>query len=308
MRVVQGFSLQIVASNLCVDPSTVHRTVKKFELSGTVEKKKYHCDNHSEKKLTDPIKLTVLNLVLQKPSIYLSEIQYELLWQFGIDVSPSSLCKFLKQSNFRRKKMQLVALQRDQELRSTFLSDVSIYDSQNLVFIDETGCDKKDAIRRYGYGLRGKPVQCQKLLVRGKRVSVIAAMSVEGLLDVKLVKGTVTGAIFTDFLEKQLLSHLMPLPNPHSIIIMDNCSVHHVGSVHEVMEGIGVIVHYLPPYSPDYNPIELLFSKVKLLIKQMELESTVQDIETIILAAFASITKEDCIAWIHSQDIYKNVL
>lgn len=69
-------------------------------------------------------------------------------------------------------------------------------DSKSIVFIDETGCDRRDAIRRYGYGLRGKPVKCQKLLVRGERISVMAAMTKECVLDVEIIRGSVTGDIF----------------------------------------------------------------------------------------------------------------
>ena len=176
-REVQGLSLQRVDSNLSVDPSTVQRTTRRFELSGTVDKKRY------------------IHLVLKKPGIYLKEIQQDLLWQFDLDISAASLCNFLKKSNFTRKKMQLIALQRDKELRSAFLSDVSIYNS--------IGCDRRDAIRRYGYGVRGKRVKCQKLLVRGERISAIAAMTTEGLLDVKIVRGSVTGDKFNEFVEKQ---------------------------------------------------------------------------------------------------------
>ena len=66
-----------------------------------------------------------------------------------------------------------------------------------------------------------------------------------------------------------------------------------------------VLTHYLPPYSPDYNPIELAFSKVKYLLKAMEAEmQAIQDIDTILLAAFAQITPDDCSAWINSIGIY----
>ena len=105
--------------------------------------------------------------------------------------------------------MQLIALQRDEELRAIFTMEVSLYPSHLLVFIDETGCDRRDGLRRFGYGLRGKPVKCQKLLVRGEHISVIAAMTVEGVLDLKIVRGTVTGDTFIDFIQRQLLPHLM---------------------------------------------------------------------------------------------------
>ncbi len=304
-RKAQGLTLDRVAANLCVDTSTVYRIVKQFETCGVVRKKPYSAQNTTVK-LTKPVQLTILHLVLQKPGIYLWEIQQELRLMYGLDISPSSVCNFLKRSNFSRKKMQLIALQRDQELRATFVSDVSLYPMHSLVFIDETGCDRRNALRKYGYGLRGRPVRCQKLLVRGVRVSVIAAMTIEGVLDLKVVQGTVTGEIFTDFVQRQLLPHLMPFDgtNGNSIAVLDNCSVHHVPGV-EAIEEVGAIIHFLPPYSPDFNPIELLFSKVKSALRAMELElSATQDIESIVLAAFCTVTPEDCKAWIRSCAIY----
>ncbi len=228
---------------------------------------------------------------------------------FALDVCPSTLCNFLKKSNFSRKKMQLVARQRDQELRVAFVRDVSLYAKQVLVFVDETGCDRRDALRKYGYGVRGKPVKCQKLLVRGERISVIAAMTIGGILDLKISRENVTGEIFTDFTRRQLLPHLMTFNglNPNSVVVLDNCSVHHVSGVADVIQEVGALVHYLPPYSPDFNPIELLFSKVKSAIRAMELElSATRDIESIVLAAFSTVTATDCQSWIESCQLYSH--
>ena len=92
--------------------------------------------------------------------------------------------------------------------------------------------------------------------------------------------------------------------NENSVIVLD-CSVHHVDEVQRALSDCGVITHYLPPYSPDYNPIELAFSKVKYVIKSMEMEmQAIYDIETIVLSAFATITPADCQGWINSIGIY----
>ena len=90
--------------------------------------------------------------------------------------------------------------------------------------------------------------------MRGEHISAIAAMSVEGLLEVKIVRGGVTGEIF-EFVNKQLLFHLMSFngSNPNSIIIMDNCSIHHTESVAQSFDDIGVIVHYLQPRLQSYR-------------------------------------------------------
>lgn len=93
--------------------------------------------------------------------------------------------------------------------------------------------------------------------------------------------------------------------DPNSVVIMDNFSVHHVSGVDSCIEDVGALVHYLPPYSPDYNPIEMLFGKVKSAIRAMELElSATDDIETIVLSAFATVTAEDCENWINACCIY----
>ena len=86
---------------------------------------------------------------------------------------------------------------------------------------------------------------------------------------------------------------------------MDNCSIHHIDEVTELIQQTGALVHWLPPYSPDYNPIEEAFSKTKSMMKAMEVEMQVlQDIETIVYAAFSTITPSDCRGWIADSGIY----
>ena len=125
-------------------------------------------------------------------------------------------------------------------------------------------------------------------------------MSNAGILDVSLVKGTTNGETFSRFVLSNLLPHLQPFngTNPHSVVVMDNCSIHHVQEVEEIFDEAGVLLLFLPPYSPDLNPIELAFSKVKSQIKNLEPSMGTFDTETMILAAFASISNEDCQHWI----------
>ena len=87
-------------------------------------------------------------------------------------------------------------------------------------------------------------------------------MSTEGVLACKIVEGGVNAQTFDTFLSIDLAPNLLGL-NPRSVIIMDNASIHHVEGITKFLEDLGVLVYFLPPYSPDYNPIEELFSKVK---------------------------------------------
>lgn len=144
-------------------------------------------------------------------------------------------------------------------------------------------------------------------MVRGERVSAIACISVAGLLDVKTVRGTTDGDTFYDFVQTHLLPHLMPFNgvNPHSVVILDNCAIHHIAEIQKTIQEVGVLVHFLPPYSPDFNPIEETFSKVKTNLKSVESHVGHEtDVETLVLASFASVTPEDCQGWVSHPGIY----
>ena len=304
-RFALGYTFTEIGTNLNVDPSTVQRTAHLFELSGSVQKRQYP-QGCVQKKLTPSVELIIINLVVQQPGILLRELQTE-LFTYGVEVSLSTICQFLHKSGFSHQKMVLIAKQRDEQLRAIFTMDVSLYSSEMFVFLDETGADRWNTIRKYGYSIRGIPARCHRLLARGKRISAIAMISVEGLLDCKIVEGSVDGDVFYDFVHSHLIAQLQPYNgrNPHSVVVLDNASVHHVNEAVKAIEDTGAMVHFLPPYSPDLNPIEETFSKVKSTMQSLEQMMTeVDDIETIALTAFTMISKEDCKNWISKSTIY----
>ena len=89
--------------------------------------------------------------------------------------------------------------------------------------------------------------------------------------------------------------------NAKSVVITDNASVHHVDSVVETFKQLGVLIYFLPPYSPDFNPIEESFSKLKSVMQANEqLLDSGLDIEALILTGLSSFTPDDCIAWINN--------
>ena len=105
----------------------------------------------------------------------------------------------------------------------------------------------RGTIRCHGYSLRGKPLKTQKLLIRGEHISAIAAMSVEGIVALKIVQRGVDGDTYYDFI-CSLIPHFMPYNcfNKHSVIICDNCTIHHVEEVEQVCLDASVLTHYLP--------------------------------------------------------------
>ena len=183
----------------------------------------------------------------------------------------------------------LFATQQDAFLREQYIIDVSLYSPEMFAFIDETGADRRNNLRKYGYSLRGKPAVHNTLLFRGERVSAISCISICGVLDVRIIRGTSDGDVFYDFVRSHLISHLMPFNgiNPHSVVVLDNCSIHRCVEVMVTFRDIGVLEHFLPPYSPDFNPIEEAFSKVKSQLKTINPEEKLD-------TSFATITAADC--------------
>ena len=150
-----------------------------------------------------------MKLIINNPGILLREVQKELDDVLFLKISISTIYRFLHKNGFTKQKLQLCALQSSEILRQQFIVDVSVYTTDMLVFIDETGTDRRNTVRNYGYSLRGKPLKNPTLFVRGERVSAIACISTAGLLDVKTLTGTTDGDCFYEFTQTHLLPHLM---------------------------------------------------------------------------------------------------
>ena len=297
-----GLTYAQIATNLNVDPSTVCRTVQLFEQTGTVESiQGYH--EKTTKRLSSTDELVLMEAIVRQPSIYLYELQNILLQTTGTTICLAAIHNFLTYQGFTHKKLSHRALQRSDQLRENFLSEISLYEPHMLIFVDETGSDRRTALRKYGYSLKGKPATTDTLLVRGKRYSAIAAMSLDGIVDVHITSESVNGDTFCEFIERNLLPQMLPFDgiNGRSVVIMDNASIHHTERATALIEEIGAIPIFLPPYSPDIMPIEECFSKVKSFLRANDPLIQIlrePEIEDIILAAFASITPDDCYSWV----------
>ncbi len=181
-------------------------------------------------------------------------------------------------------------------MRAEYLLDVSIYKGhpELFVFVDETGADRRDAMRKFAYSLRGKPATASKLMVRGHRVSAIVGISCSGF---HTTVTTVDAEKLKLYVEDALVPYLQPFNgvNAHSIVVLDNASIHHAEEVVDTIQRTGALVQFLPPYSPDMNPIEHTFKSV---LKANEETWEDLDIETMVTAALNTITAAECQAWI----------
>jgi transposase len=117
--------------------------------------------------------------------------------------------------------------------------------------------------RLRGRGLRGERVIAKVPYGHWKTTTFLAALRVNGLTAPLVVDGAINGTIFLAYVRQQLV----PTLSSGDLVVMDNLSAHKVAGVREAIEGVNARVIYLPPYSPDLNPIELVFAKFKWLVR-----------------------------------------
>lgn len=135
-------------------------------------------------------------------------------------------------------------------------------DVRHLVFLDEFGAHTKLA-RLYGRAFRGHRVVDRVPHGHWKTTTFVGALRVGGFTAPTVVDGPMNGAVFLGYIQQQLT----PTLRAGDIVVMDNLAAHKVAGVREAIEGVGTQLVYLPPYSPDFNPIELAFSKLKTLLR-----------------------------------------
>ena len=102
-----------------------------------------------------------------------------------------------------------------------------------FVWVDETGCDSRTSMRKYGYAIRGETPTCHHILVRGQRISAIVAIASDGVVSVQLTTSTVDSDLFFDYIRGSLIPQMNSFDgtSPKSVVIMDNCSIHHISEV-----------------------------------------------------------------------------
>jgi transposase len=160
-----------------------------------------------------------------------------------------------------------------------------------LVFVDESGSNLA-MVLRYGWALRGKRAWGKAPTNRGKNTTLFAAMTHEGLLTSMTVEGAANTEAFLTYLDELL----GPALRPGQTVLMDNLRVHKAQAVRERIEARGCRLVFLPRYSPDFNPIEGAFSKLKTFLRRVQAR-TREVLEASIGAGLQTITAQDAQGW-----------
>jgi transposase len=146
--------------------------------------------------------------------------------------------------------------------------------------------------RLYGRAPRGQRVIGSVPQNYGQRLTVLAALDRNGMRAAMTVEGATDGPLFLTFLRRVLCPQL----RPGDTVVLDNLAAHRVAGVAEALAQVGATLRYLPPYSPDYNPIELAWSKVKTLLRSRAAR-TRPHLSRALGSALQAITAQDARAW-----------
>jgi len=161
-----------------------------------------------------------------------------------------------------------------------------------FVFLDEFGATT-NMTRTHARGPRGQRVVCKTPHGHWKILSTIAALTVHGMLGCGTFDGATDTETFLAFVREGLLPHL----KPGQIVVLDNLPAHKSAKVDALIESIGARVLRLPPYSPDFNPIEMAISKIKSILRKLA-RRTVDALVNAIGEAIDAITTADAIGFI----------
>ena len=288
-----------VAERLNVAVSTVYSTCKRFQETGEVDPTS---EPSRSRKLDEHHECLIIAILMESQSTHLHELCAHIADTSGVQVSEATVCRLIRRHGLTRKKVRQVALQRSLCTRALFMAQVLSFPREFFVWVDETGSDARTYAGKFGYSLKGTRAECHRILVRGQRISAVAAIASDGLTAVELKTGTVDSDCFIDFIKGSLIPNMLPFngTNPKSIAVMDNCSIHHVEEVHDLFNTAGILLLFLPPYSPDYNPIEEAFSYVKWYLREHDDILQIKEIDpySIIISAFESITASHYKGWI----------
>jgi transposase len=160
-------------------------------------------------------------------------------------------------------------MERDDWLRAAWRATVAReFATERLVFVDEMGTNTS-LHPLYAWSPKGERARCSVPCNRGPNTTLLASMTAEGMGACLAVEGATTRIVFEAYIEKVLVPSL----RRGQVVVMDNLSTHKGERVKELVESAGCELLYLPPYSPDFSPIEEAFSKVKGLMRKAEARS-----------------------------------
>lgn len=178
-----------------------------------------------------------------------------------------------------------------QNLTVEFWNQIRSIPVEDLIFVDEAGVNLA-LIRLYARALPGQRARGNRPQKRGKNVSMIAAIALKGIVASVNLLGATDGLTFEAFVQRKLVPHLWQ----GACVVWDNTTIHKGKEIEAAINNAGARVINLPPYSPDFNPIENFWSKVKNTLRSKGAR-TYRAVDEAIATAFSHVCLQDLHGW-----------
>lgn len=184
-----------------------------------------------------------------------------------------------------------MATERDERKRAAFGERVAAIASERLVVVDETS-GHTALTRRYARAPRGQRAYGRVPRNRGQNLSVIGAVGLRGIVATLSIEGAVDTVVFDVFVQRVLV----PALRPGDVVVLDNLSVHHASQIEQAVRQAQGEVLFLPPYSPDFSPIEPCWSKLKTFLRGAKAR-TKRRLQRALRAGLQTLTPQDLQGW-----------
>ncbi|MBF0561231.1 MAG: IS630 family transposase [Alphaproteobacteria bacterium] len=259
-----GQSVRAVGAAFSVSPSCVVKLAQLFRRTGTLEAKPQGGDRRYNK--IEAHRAWLLEQISNTPDMTLEEIRERLHGETGMLPSISTIWRFFDRHGISLKKTAHASEQERPDVkaaRTEWKSNQLNLDPSKLVFLDETAVTTNMA-RMRGRCKRGERLVSAVPFGHWKTTTFVAGLRHDGIVAPLVIDGPMNGKMFVAYVQQ----FLAPTLAPGDTVVMDNLSTHKVAGVKDAIEARGARVLYLPAYSPDFNPIEQVYAKLKALLRK----------------------------------------
>jgi transposase len=291
-----GMSRRQAAARFDIGPATAVRWAKRVEILGSVAPSRMGGDRGSRR--IEAHAEFILAQLEEQPDLTILELREKIRERHGVGFGHATIWRFLARHKITRKKKTGHASEQEREdvaeAREAWFEGQLDLDPSKLVFLDEMAVSTNMA-RRFGWAPRGQ--RCRMSVPFGwKTKTLVAALRWDRIDAPMTIDGALDGASFLAYVEQVLA----PTLSAGETVLMDNVRTHKVAGVKEAIEAKGAHLVYLPPYSPDFDPIEESFSKIKSILRRIAAR-TVDALEAAVGEALQSFTPQECMNYFASS-------
>jgi transposase len=282
-----GESCRFVAARFGVSVSSVVKWSQRYRATGSVAPGKM---GGHRRRVLEPHRAFIVERINQSPNLTLHRLKDELAAR-GVAISHNAIWQFLRREGLSFKKTLFALEQARADIarrRQRWRSWQGRLDPQRLVFIDETWIKTNMAPLR-GWGPRGQRLRGFAPHGHWRTLTFLGALRCDELTAPCVFDGPINGECFRAYVRQQLV----PVLRPGDIVVMDNLGSHKSAAIRQIIKAAGARLWFLPPYSPDLNPIEQAFAKIKHWMRHAQkrsIEETWRHIGTLV----ATIEPAEC--------------